>query len=79
MGEVLEDRAFLREQFVQHGFAVVLISAPENMIVGARDYPDRVELDEAQPLDDAPARPGAPWAADRGLGHGARAGGHHDW
>ena len=48
---MLEDAAFLAHQLVEHGLAIVLVSGPDDMVVGAGDDADRVELDEAQPAD----------------------------
>jgi hypothetical protein len=51
MGEMLKHRTILGEQTVEHRFAVTLIAAPQNMVVGAGDDLNGVELHEAEGLD----------------------------
>jgi hypothetical protein len=51
MGEMLEHMAVTPEAFLQHRLAVVLVPAPQDMIVGARHHADRVELNKSQLSD----------------------------
>ena len=53
MREMLEDGPLGREQFFEHGFTVMLGTAPEDVMVGAGDDLNRVELDIAELLDNA--------------------------
>jgi len=53
MGEMFEHAAVLRQQPVEHALAVVCVPAPEDVVLRAGDDLDRVELDEAEPLDRA--------------------------
>jgi hypothetical protein len=51
MGEVFEKDAVGREQFFEHGLAVMLGAAPEDVVMGAGDGLDCVELDIAELFD----------------------------
>lgn len=53
MGEMLEDGTLFRQEPIQYRFPIMLVAAPENMVVSAGDDADSVKLHEAQPLDDA--------------------------
>ena len=48
---MLKHLSVLREKLVQHRFAVILVSAPKDVMVGAGDDLDRVELHEPQAAD----------------------------
>lgn len=37
---------------IEHGFPIVLIPRPQNMVVGSGDNPDCIELHEAQIVND---------------------------
>ena len=51
MGEMFEHRTVLAEQSVEHWFAIILVAAPQDMMMGAGDILDRVELDKAETAD----------------------------
>ena len=51
MGEMLEEAAILAHMPAQHRLAVILVPAPENVMMGPGDDPDGIELDKAEPLD----------------------------
>ena len=51
VGEMLEDPA-LAKQPVEHRLAIMLVAAPDDVVVRPGDDLDRVELDEAQAPDD---------------------------
>lgn len=50
MGEMFKDFAGF-EEGVEHRFAVGLVAAPQDVVVGAGDDLDGVELDEAEGVD----------------------------
>ena len=62
MGEMLEDAAVTGEAAVEHLLAVILVAAPQDMVMGAGHDLDRVELDEAEGADERAQveRPGWP-------------------
>ena len=51
MGKMFEHRPVLAEHLVEHRFAIILVAAPQDMMVGAGDILDRVELDIAEAAD----------------------------
>ena len=50
--EVLEQPAFVCQQPVEHWLAVTLIAAPDDVVMGAGDHANRIELHKSEPLDD---------------------------
>ena len=53
MGEMFEHGSVGREEVFEHGFAIMLGAAPEDMVMGAGDDLDCVKLDKAELFDDA--------------------------
>ena len=51
MGEVLEYTPVFAHMCVEHGFATVLVAAPQNVVVGSRYDLNGIELDESQAID----------------------------
>lgn len=51
MGEMLEDGAVFGEERVQHGLAVALGAAPQDVMMGAGDDLDGIELHESEAVD----------------------------
>ena len=48
MCEMLKQAALFGQQSVQHRFAVMLVTRPDDVMVGARDDADRIELDKSE-------------------------------
>lgn len=53
MGKVFEDHPVADQSFVQHGLPVMLISAPEDVMMRSGYRPDRVKLYKAEGCDQA--------------------------
>jgi hypothetical protein len=61
MRKVLEDGAILCQQLIQHGFPVILITAPQNMMMGPGHDLNGVELNEPKLLDERQQIQAARW------------------
>lgn len=48
MCEMLKQAALFGQKSVQHRFAVMLVTRPDDVMVGARDDADRIELDKSE-------------------------------
>lgn len=51
MGKMLKHFAISREVAPEHRLAIILVSAPQNVMVRPRDHLDRIELNKAKRLD----------------------------
>ena len=51
MSEVLKHLSLIGHVSIQHRLAVVLISAPENMVMSASNYLNGIELHETQTFE----------------------------
>lgn len=52
MCEVLKERPIVLEQFPQHGFAVILVPRPEDMMMRPRHISNGIELNKSESFDD---------------------------
>ena len=51
MGEMLENRTFVRKQMLDNWFAVALIAAPKDMMMGSAHIADAIQLHKPKLLD----------------------------
>jgi hypothetical protein len=61
MRKVLKDGAILCQQLIQQGFPVILITAPQNMMMGPSHDLNGVELNEPKLLDERQQIQAARW------------------
>ncbi len=51
MSKMLEHRPVLAQDLVEHWFAIILVAAPQYVMMGTGDILDRVELDKTEAAD----------------------------
>ena len=51
MGEMFEDVTMLSHVTIEHGFTIILIADPQNMVMRPRDDLNGVELDKSEAFD----------------------------
>ena len=51
MGEMFKDVPLISKQFIKHMFFIILVSAPENMMMGAAYILNGIKLHKAKVFD----------------------------